>query len=103
MRVRQTIQWVGVGLAVLFGAGCATGGAASKGHEAATRGDWDTAVAYYRQALEENPDRLQEIGLERATREASLTHLAARNSKPKTSGSARCHFAGHDSIVQLSR
>jgi general secretion pathway protein D len=48
-------------------AGCATGRAFSRGQEAASAGDWDAAVGYYRQALQDDPDRPDyKIALERA-------------------------------------
>ena len=58
-------------------AGCASGRAYRRGQDAARLGDWDTAVAYYRQALLDNPDRLDvRVALERATQSASLEHLS---------------------------
>jgi general secretion pathway protein D len=58
-------------------AGCASGRAYRRGQDASRLGDWDTAVAYYRQALMENPDRLEvRVALERATQSASLEHLS---------------------------
>ncbi|MDQ3169406.1 MAG: hypothetical protein M3Q55_04585, partial [Acidobacteriota bacterium] len=57
-------------------AGCASGRSFRRGQEAARLGDWDTAVAYYRQSLLEDPDRLDvRVALERATMAASLEHL----------------------------
>jgi type II secretory pathway component GspD/PulD (secretin) len=60
----------------LLAAGCATGRAISRGDDAARRGDWDAAVAYYREALAQNP-RLVEarIALERSSREAANAHM----------------------------
>ncbi|HTV02962.1 MAG TPA: secretin N-terminal domain-containing protein [Luteitalea sp.] len=56
--------------------GCATSGAFRRGQQAGTMGDWDAAVAAYRQALQENPDRPEyKIALERASLSASLFHL----------------------------
>lgn len=47
--------------------GCATGRAFSRGEAAGRAGDWEAAVGYYRQALQENPDRPEyKIALERA-------------------------------------
>jgi len=58
-------------------AGCATGSSAKHGAAAAKRGEWDAAVAYYRQALESDPKKIElQIELERATRQASAQHLA---------------------------
>jgi len=67
-----------IGIAVLaLAAGCASGRAYRRGQDAARLGDWDTAVAYYRQALMEDPDRLDvRVALERATQSASLEHLS---------------------------
>ncbi|MGH9384898.1 MAG: secretin N-terminal domain-containing protein [Vicinamibacterales bacterium] len=59
------------GLAVLVVtsviAGCASGRAFSRGEEAARAGDWESAVNFYRQALQNDPDRPDyKIALERA-------------------------------------
>ena len=74
----STLRWVAVGLMAISLAGCATGGsAAKKGFEAAKRGEWDAAVAYYREALAQDPKRVElQIELERATRTASTQHVA---------------------------
>ncbi len=57
-------------------AGCASSGAFRRGERAGTSGDWDAAVAAYRQALQEDPDRPEyRIALERASLSASLLHL----------------------------
>lgn len=62
-------------LAVLI-AGCATGRAIRAGDAAASRGDWDNAVAAYRQALGANPSRVDlKIKLERATQMAADDHM----------------------------
>lgn len=48
----------------------------SRGGQAAQLGDWDSAAAYYRQALQDDPDRPEyKIALERATFAASGMHL----------------------------
>lgn len=48
-------------------AGCASGRAYSRGEEASRAGDWDAAVGFYRQALQNDPDRPDyKIALERA-------------------------------------
>ncbi len=58
-------------------AGCATGRAYMRGKDAAKVGDWDTAVAYYREALNHDQDRVDiRLALERATRTASQNHMA---------------------------
>ncbi len=57
-------------------AGCATGRAFSRGQEAASAGDWDAAVGYYRQALQDDPDRPDyKIALERAMIAAAQMYL----------------------------
>src|SRR5688572_1190742 len=57
-RLKRSTNWVArwgaIGLLVITAVGCATGRAVSRGDDAARRGDWDAAVAYYRQALSEN-------------------------------------------------
>ena len=48
-------------------AGCATGRAFARGEAAGQAGDWEAAVGFYRQALEDDPDRPDyKIALERA-------------------------------------
>ena len=57
--------------------GCAAGRAFRQGESAARTGDWDTAVAFYTRALQENPDRVDyKIALGRAMLNASRAHLA---------------------------
>ncbi len=56
-----------VALAAITAAGCATGRAYSRGEVAGQAGDWEAAVGFYRQALEDDPDRPDyKIALERA-------------------------------------
>jgi general secretion pathway protein D len=56
--------------------GCAAGRAFRKGRDAARVGDWDTAVRYYTQALQESPDNAEfKIELERATQNAAHDHV----------------------------
>ena len=43
-------------VAALLG-GCAAGRAYGRGDRASRAGDWDTAVDYYRQAVQRSPDR----------------------------------------------
>src|SRR5262245_52076027 len=70
------LQWGALGLLVLAFSACATGKAVGRAEDAAKRGDWDTAVAYYREALGKDPKRLDlRVALERAMREASAIHL----------------------------
>lgn len=48
-------------------AGCGTGRAFSRGQEAGAAGDWEAAVGFYRQALQDHPSRPDyKISLERA-------------------------------------
>src|SRR6476661_5842492 len=62
-------------LALTFSA-CAANKAASHAEAAAKKGDWDSAVAYYREALGHDPKRLDlRVALERAMHEASSIHL----------------------------
>ena len=63
-------------LVVAIVAGCATGRAVRSGRSAAARGDWDAAVAYYRQALGRDPGRIDvKIALQRAMTAASSDHI----------------------------
>jgi len=60
-----------VAMAALL-AGCATGRAFSRGEASAQAGDWESAVGFYRQALQDDPDRPDyKIALERAMVKAS--------------------------------
>jgi type II secretory pathway component GspD/PulD (secretin) len=57
-------------------AGCAGSRAFGRGDSAARAGDWDTAVEHYRQAVQDDPDRVDyQIALERAMLNASIRHL----------------------------
>ena len=56
--------------------GCAAGRGFRRGGQAARDGDWDIAVAHYRQAIQRNPDRPEyRIALERAMLQASQVHV----------------------------
>jgi type II secretory pathway component HofQ len=56
-------------------AGCAASRAFTRGERAARQGDWDTAVEYYRQAVQDDPDRAEyKIAYERATFAAAAAH-----------------------------
>jgi tetratricopeptide (TPR) repeat protein len=47
-----------------------------KGRDAAKKGDWDSAVAYYREAVAADPKAIEaRVGLERAMREAAMAHI----------------------------
>jgi len=64
-------------LALVVLTGCATGRAVRQGQQAADKGDWDSAVAYYRDALASDPGRIDiKIALQRATAAASAEHIA---------------------------
>ena len=55
---------------------CATSGAARRAKDFAEAGDWDSAVAYYTRAVQEDPDRPEyKIALERAMLAASNAHM----------------------------
>ena len=57
--------------------GCAARRAFRGGEQAARIDQWDTAVEYYRRALDADPDRPEyRIALERAMRQAALMHAA---------------------------
>ena len=54
-------------MAAVLAAGCATGRAFARAEEAGRAGDWEAAVGFYRQALDDDPDRPDyKIALERA-------------------------------------
>ena len=56
--------------------GCAAGRAFRRGQEAVRVGDWDAAVAYFRQAVQDNPDSAEyKINLQRAQEEAARVHI----------------------------
>ena len=72
-------RWTAIGamglMCVLIGA-CATSGARGRANKAALAGDWDAAVAYYREAVQEDPKAIElKIQLERAMREAASLHM----------------------------
>ncbi|HSG00408.1 MAG TPA: secretin N-terminal domain-containing protein [Vicinamibacterales bacterium] len=74
--VVQRIRAMAVVLAAVTLVGCAAGKALGRADEAAKTGDWDAAVAYYREALLHDPDRLEaRVRLEHATRMASAAHI----------------------------
>lgn len=82
-------------------AGCASGRSFRRGQEAARLGDWDTAVAYYRQSLVEDPDRLEtRVALERATMSASLGHLS-RARQLETDGQLAAAAGEYRRVVDL--
>jgi general secretion pathway protein D len=65
--------------------GCAAGRAFRRGEQQAAAGDWDTAVAYLRQAVQQAPNRPDyRIALERAMLNASREHvMGARDFEAK--------------------
>src|SRR5262245_24689893 len=70
------LNWLAIGLLAISVANCATGSAAKRGADAVKRGEWDAAVAYYREAISENPKKIEyQIEFERATRAASNQHV----------------------------
>ncbi|MEZ5285472.1 MAG: secretin N-terminal domain-containing protein [Vicinamibacterales bacterium] len=74
---RLALRAIGVGGLALVLAGCATGRAFTRGQEAARAGDWDSAVGFYRQALQSDPDRPDyKIALERAMIAAAQMYVA---------------------------
>jgi type II secretory pathway component GspD/PulD (secretin) len=77
MKLRLGARTIAVVLLAATVAGCATGRAYSRGLEAAKAGDWDAAVGFYRQALQDDPDRPDyKIALERAMLSASQMYVA---------------------------
>jgi general secretion pathway protein D len=74
MHVRLVKAVLVAGLAVLV-VGCAASRAFVRGERAARVGDWDAAVEYYRQAIQDDPDRAEyKIAYERATFAAAAQH-----------------------------
>lgn len=64
-------------VAVLVLAGCANNRAYRRGQQAADAQQWDEAVEYYRQALQNAPDKPEyKIALERAMQAAGSFHIA---------------------------
>jgi type II secretory pathway component HofQ len=76
MMMRRLVNGVGlVALAAVLAAGCATGRSFARGETAGQAGDWEAAVGFYRQALEDDPDRPDyKIALERAMLMASTQY-----------------------------
>jgi general secretion pathway protein D len=75
MTSRAVKTAVMLGLFAVIAAGCATGRAFARGEEAGKAGDWETAVAHYREALDNDPDRPDyKIALERAMVAAAGMH-----------------------------
>jgi type II secretory pathway component GspD/PulD (secretin) len=63
--------------AAVAASGCTAGRAFRQGEEAARLGDWDTAVAHFQKAVQENPDSPEyKIALERAMQSSALEHIS---------------------------
>jgi general secretion pathway protein D len=70
------LRYGALALILTLAAGCATGRAMVAGDKAVQRGDWDAAVAYYRQALARDPGRIDaKIALQRAMGAAAAEHI----------------------------
>ena len=85
----DSLQRLQVGVVVLLAVtlmSCAASRAFTRGERAQRAGDWDTAVEYYRQAVQDDPDRAEyKIALERATFMAAAMH-ADRGKKAEDEG-----------------
>ncbi len=76
--IRRLSTLVALALVAAVLAGCAAAMAYRKGFDAAQRRDWDAAVGYYRQAVQDDPDKPEyRIALERSMIEAALVHASA--------------------------
>ncbi len=76
MNLRLATRTIAVVLLAATLAACATGRAYTRGQDAAKAGDWDAAVGFYRQALQDDPDRPDyKIALERAMLAASQMYV----------------------------
>jgi general secretion pathway protein D len=75
--VRRRVQGVlVVALVTALAAGCGASRAYTRGERAANAQQWDEAVEYYRQALQQSPDRPEyKIALERAMQAAAAQHV----------------------------
>jgi general secretion pathway protein D len=75
--VRRRVQGVLVAaLVAALAAGCGASRAYTRGERAANAQQWDEAVEYYRQALQQSPDRPEyKIALERAMQAAAGQHV----------------------------
>jgi general secretion pathway protein D len=72
----RVLRYTTGGVLLALVAACATGRAVRSGQSAANRGDWDSAVAFYRQALGTDPTRVDvKIALQRAMTAASAEHI----------------------------
>ena len=65
-----------IALVAVTAAGCASGRAFARGEAAGRAGDWEAAVGFYRQALDDDPDRPDyKIALERAMLATSAMYV----------------------------
>src|SRR4029453_18484391 len=72
-RVRRWLGIAATALTAIVASSCST--AMNSAHTAAKAGDWDTAVAQYREIVANNPKNLDaRIALEKALREAATEH-----------------------------
>ena len=75
-RMRRLTRVSALLLALALLTGCAAGRAFRRGEDRARVGDWDSAVTYYRQAMQADPDKAEyRIALERAMLNASRVHF----------------------------
>ncbi|MEX2272952.1 MAG: secretin N-terminal domain-containing protein [Vicinamibacterales bacterium] len=82
-------------------AGCATSRAFRRGQDAARLGDWDAAVVHYRQALADDPDRVDvRVALTRATQSAALDHLT-RARTLESEGQLAAAAAEYRRVIEL--
>jgi type II secretory pathway component GspD/PulD (secretin) len=83
---RQLFRIAVIGLLAITVTACAASRAFSRGERASRAGDWDAAVEYFRQAVQDDPDRAEyKIAYERATFAASGMH-ADRARRAETEG-----------------
>jgi general secretion pathway protein D len=74
--MRRLIKVSALVLAIALITGCTATRAFRRGESRARVGDWDSAVTYYRTAVQANPDRAEyRIALERAMLNASRVHF----------------------------
>jgi len=75
---RTLLRLVALALIAVTLTGCTAAISYRKGFDAGKRNDWDAAVAHYREAVQEDPDKPEfRIALERAMLEAALMHASA--------------------------
>jgi type II secretory pathway component GspD/PulD (secretin) len=82
---RDALRVAAVAVVAVLLSGCAATMAFRRGEDAARKGDWDSAVVHYREAVQEDPDNAEyKIGLERAMLQAAGVHaFAAKNAEAK--------------------